>query len=247
MTLTFVGFALGVLGAGEWSLDEALDLRDDLLGVTGPRHHAHRRCRRRRRAPRRVLATAAAQARRLIRRRSRLRPPAQRGRGGRPCAPTCRAARRRPAVPRAACTRRGAARGGRARRRGVGAWRRSVTRDDDGDADLAHHIVGPRDDHACGDVRVRGQLRLDLHRVHVVATADVHLLRPSREPEQPALVELPEVAGAEPAAVEHRARRGGVAPVARHRAGRPQQDLADLAVAGRVDLQRRCRAAGGRP
>jgi putative oxidoreductase len=35
MTLTFVGFALGVLGAGEWSLDEALDLRDDLLGATG--------------------------------------------------------------------------------------------------------------------------------------------------------------------------------------------------------------------
>ena len=35
MTLTMVGLALGALGAGEWSLDEALDLRDDLLGVPG--------------------------------------------------------------------------------------------------------------------------------------------------------------------------------------------------------------------
>jgi putative oxidoreductase len=35
MTLTFVGLAIGVLGAGQWSLDEALDLYDDLRGVTG--------------------------------------------------------------------------------------------------------------------------------------------------------------------------------------------------------------------
>jgi putative oxidoreductase len=35
MTLTFMGFVLAVLGAGEWSLDSALDLYDDLRGATG--------------------------------------------------------------------------------------------------------------------------------------------------------------------------------------------------------------------
>jgi putative oxidoreductase len=35
MTLTFVGLALGALGAGEWSLDEALGIDDDLRGATG--------------------------------------------------------------------------------------------------------------------------------------------------------------------------------------------------------------------
>jgi putative oxidoreductase len=35
MTLTLVGFSLAILGAGEWSLDEALDIREDLVGVTG--------------------------------------------------------------------------------------------------------------------------------------------------------------------------------------------------------------------
>jgi putative oxidoreductase len=35
MTLTLVGFSIAILGAGEWSLDEALDIREDLLGVTG--------------------------------------------------------------------------------------------------------------------------------------------------------------------------------------------------------------------
>ena len=35
MTLTFAGLALAVLGAGEWSLDHALDLDDDLVGATG--------------------------------------------------------------------------------------------------------------------------------------------------------------------------------------------------------------------
>jgi putative oxidoreductase len=35
MTLTMVGLAIGALGAGEWSLDEALELRDDLIGVPG--------------------------------------------------------------------------------------------------------------------------------------------------------------------------------------------------------------------
>jgi putative oxidoreductase len=35
MTLTMVGLAIGAVGPGEWSLDEALDLRDDLTGTTG--------------------------------------------------------------------------------------------------------------------------------------------------------------------------------------------------------------------
>jgi putative oxidoreductase len=35
MTLTMVGLAVGTLGAGEWSLDHALDIDDDLIGTTG--------------------------------------------------------------------------------------------------------------------------------------------------------------------------------------------------------------------
>ncbi|HZM32757.1 MAG TPA: DoxX family protein [Acidimicrobiales bacterium] len=35
MTLTFAGFALAVLGPGEWSLDEAFGWRDDLVGTAG--------------------------------------------------------------------------------------------------------------------------------------------------------------------------------------------------------------------
>lgn len=35
MTLTVAGLALAVVGPGSWSLDEVLDLRDDLVGTTG--------------------------------------------------------------------------------------------------------------------------------------------------------------------------------------------------------------------
>lgn len=35
MTLTFAGLAIAVIGPGEWSLDNALDLVDDLSGATG--------------------------------------------------------------------------------------------------------------------------------------------------------------------------------------------------------------------
>jgi putative oxidoreductase len=35
MTLIIVGFAIAVVGPGEWSLDHALDIDDDLVGVTG--------------------------------------------------------------------------------------------------------------------------------------------------------------------------------------------------------------------
>jgi putative oxidoreductase len=35
MTLGIVGVAIGALGPGSWSLDEAFDLRDDLSGTTG--------------------------------------------------------------------------------------------------------------------------------------------------------------------------------------------------------------------
>jgi putative oxidoreductase len=35
MTLCLVGFATAILGAGEWSLDHALDIDDDLIGATG--------------------------------------------------------------------------------------------------------------------------------------------------------------------------------------------------------------------
>ena len=35
MTLTIVGLAVATVGPGRWSVDEALDVRDDLIGVTG--------------------------------------------------------------------------------------------------------------------------------------------------------------------------------------------------------------------
>jgi putative oxidoreductase len=35
MTLVLAGFSMAILGAGEWSLDEALDIRADLVGATG--------------------------------------------------------------------------------------------------------------------------------------------------------------------------------------------------------------------
>lgn len=35
MTLALAGFALAVVGAGQWSFDHALDLDDDLVGSTG--------------------------------------------------------------------------------------------------------------------------------------------------------------------------------------------------------------------
>ena len=35
MTLTFAGLLIAVVGPGEWSLDEALDLREDLVGAAG--------------------------------------------------------------------------------------------------------------------------------------------------------------------------------------------------------------------
>ena len=35
MTLTITGFALAILGPGDWSLDEAIGWRDDLVGTTG--------------------------------------------------------------------------------------------------------------------------------------------------------------------------------------------------------------------
>ena len=35
MTLAIVGIAIGAVGPGEWSLDDALDIVDDLTGSTG--------------------------------------------------------------------------------------------------------------------------------------------------------------------------------------------------------------------
>ena len=42
MTLGIVGIALGALGPGEWSLDKAFDIRDDLIGDDRPADR--RRC-----------------------------------------------------------------------------------------------------------------------------------------------------------------------------------------------------------
>jgi putative oxidoreductase len=35
MTLTIIGLVVATVGPGRWSVDEALDLRDDMTGVTG--------------------------------------------------------------------------------------------------------------------------------------------------------------------------------------------------------------------
>ena len=88
---------------------------------------------------------------------------------------------------------------------------------DHGHADLAHHRVGPGDDRDRGDGGMLGEHRLDLHRVHVVAAADVHLLAPADEP-QPALV-------VDPAEVARAHRAVGVERGARWRRGRASSPL----------------------
>jgi putative oxidoreductase len=35
MTLTIIGLVVATVGPGRWSVDEAVDLRDDLRGITG--------------------------------------------------------------------------------------------------------------------------------------------------------------------------------------------------------------------
>ena len=102
---------------------------------------------------------------------------------------------------RAACTGPAGARGTCGAPRASGG-RSSVDGDDDGDADLAHHVVGARDDDHVGDPRVVGEHRLHLRRVHVVATADEHLLEAAGQAQAAALVDEAEVAGAQPVAGE---------------------------------------------
>ena len=113
-----------------------------------------------------------------------------------------------------------------AERRGRG----GVARHDDGDADLAHHRVGPGDHRHVGHAGVGGQRGLDLGRVHVVAAADEHLLGPPGEAHQAVGLDAGQVAGPQPA-VGGDGRRGGlgVAPVARHLGGGAQPQLAHLA------------------
>jgi hypothetical protein len=93
-------------------------------------------------------------------------------------------------------------------------------------------LVGPvraTDHRAQRDGRVRQQRRLDVGRVDRVARALDHVLDASGEVQRAALVEAPDVAGAEPAVGgERRARRGRVAEVAGEHVGTADDDLADL-------------------
>ncbi len=59
MTLGIVGIAIGALGPGQWSLDEALDIRDDLVGHDRPADRRRRRHRWSGRAAAHVLASPA--------------------------------------------------------------------------------------------------------------------------------------------------------------------------------------------
>ena len=80
-----------------------------------------------------------------------------------------------------------------------------TARYDHGDAELAHHRVGPGCDRDGRDRRVFEQDRLDLERVHVVAAAYVHLADAAGDAQPPGLVDRTEVTGSEPSVGVERA------------------------------------------
>src|SRR5215207_7381665 len=108
--------------------------------------------------------------------------------------------------------------------------RGDVAGDDDGNTDLAHHRIRDRADRDRRDRWIARQHSLDLDRVHVVPTTDVHLLRATDEPQASQVVNPAEIAGAhEPVGGEDRPGGVGVAPVPGHHGGGAQAHLADLA------------------
>ena len=95
---------------------------------------------------------------------------------------------------------------------------------------LAPAVVGHADDRDLGHGRVLGQDLLDLGRVDVLPAGDDHVLEPVLDEEVAVVVDVPDVAGAEPAVVGDRL--GGVVglvQVAHHPLRRAEPELARLA------------------
>ena len=120
-----------------------------------------------------------------------------------------------------------------------------AARHDDGVDDLAPTLVGDAEDGRLehGGVGVEGVL--DLGAVDVLAAGDDHVLGPVDEVQVAVGVEVADVAGAVPLAVEHGlGRLLGLVPVPGHHVRALDHDLADLA--GRRPAARRRRRCAGR-
>src|SRR5690554_828624 len=89
------------------------------------------------------------------------------------------------------------------REHAVGVDRAARAPDDDGDHHLAPVIVGAAHDRGFLDVGRLDQHVLDLGRIDVLAARDDHVLLAAVDPEEAVGVEVPDVAGVEPAVDEH--------------------------------------------
>ena len=85
------------------------------------------------------------------------------------------------------------------------------------------------DDRGFLDVGVLEEHRFDIGGVDVVAAADDHVLHATRDVDEAVVVEVREVAGAQPAVLGPRARGGAVVVVVlAPLAGQPYEQLADF-------------------
>src|ERR687898_2217256 len=127
-----------------------------------------------------------------------------------------------------------------------------LAHDEGGDV-LTEHVVRYGDDRGLTHRRVFEDHALDVGRVHVVPAADDEVLLASDEVEEPVVVEVAEVAAAQPAVTRPGARGGvGVLVVLALTTGQARQELAHLVgcalvvvVVDDLDLHRRHRLAHG--
>src|SRR5262249_16144035 len=91
---------------------------------------------------------------------------------------------------------------------------RPFARDADGDTHLAPGRAGHAEDGDLADGGMRQYLLLDLARIDVGATGDVHVRRAAGDVEKPLLVHVAEIAGAEPAIAKRLRVRFGIVVVA---------------------------------
>ena len=103
----------------------------------------------------------------------------------------------------------------------------SLTHDDRGHL-LTELPMGHPDDGHVGHGRVLEQNGLHLRAVHVLATTDHDVLEPVDHVDEALVVDVPQVAGVEPAVPERLGRGLGPVPVAASDAGAPEAELADL-------------------
>src|SRR3954454_13360864 len=98
------------------------------------------------------------------------------------------------------------------------------------ETDLAEALVGNADDGRLGDAGQPGQRLLDLGRVDVEASADVHVLQPVGDRQVAGVVERADVAGVQPAVGVDRGRGGlRVVEVPEHDVGPAEQQFAVVA------------------